>query len=104
MKEAKRNLVAGTIGAAVLSAGAFTSSAMANPFGMDALESGYKQIAAEGKCGEGKCGADKMKDKAKAATEGKCGEGKCGADKMKDKVKEKAAEEGKCGEGKCGSM
>lgn len=50
-----------------------------NPFAMAELESGYIQLAAEGKCGEGKCGEGK---KAKAKTkEGKCGEGKCGGSK-----------------------
>jgi len=72
------------------------ANADSNPFGMNALSSGYMQVAdnapAEGKCGgnkakaaEGKCGEGMMK-----AGEGKCGEGK----KMV---------EGKCGEGKCGA-
>ena len=72
--------------------------ALANPFAMTDLASGYQIDAPEGKCGEGKCGADKKSEK-----EGKCGEGKCGADK-------KGEQEGKCGgdkktegEGKCGA-
>ena len=89
MNKSKNTLLASTLGAVVigsLSAGA--AVAQTNPFGMQELESGYMQFAAEGKCGEGKCGGDK------ATKEGKCGEGKCGGDK--------AAKEGKCGEGKCG--
>jgi uncharacterized low-complexity protein len=46
-----------------------------NPFAMSELQSGYMQLAAEGKCGEGKCGEGKKDAKKK---EGKCGEGKCG--------------------------
>ncbi len=73
-----------------------------NPFAMSELQSGYMQLAMEGKCGEGKKADMKKKD-------GKCGEGmkkekegKCGGDMKKKK-------EGKCGgdmkkkkEGKCG--
>ena len=62
------------------------ASADTSPFGMQSLESGYLQVAGEGKCGEGKCGG-------KSDSEGKCGEGKCGG---------KSDKEGKCGEGKCG--
>ncbi len=98
------------------------ASASENPFGFAKMESGYTQVAMEGKCGEGKCGgkskysddkhehgegkshSKKMEGKCgegkcggKAKmTEGKCGEGKCGG-------KSKASE-GKCGEGKCGGM
>ena len=104
MKQIKKSSVATALGAVVIGSLASTVAvADANPFGMQALESGYSQFAAEGKCGgdkaekegksgEGKCGGDKKADK-----EGKCGEGKCGGDK-------KAGKEGKCGEGKCGSM
>ena len=99
MKQIKKSSVATALGAVVIGSLASTVAvADANPFGMQALESGYSQFAAEGKCGgdkaekEGKCGGDK-----KAEKEGKCGEGKCGGDK-------KAGKEGKCGEGKCGSM
>ena len=70
-----------------------------NPFAMNELDSGYMQVASEGKCGEGKCGEGKKadsKEKDGKCGEGKCGEGKCGDDKKKDK------KEGKCGEGKCG--
>jgi uncharacterized low-complexity protein len=72
-----------------------------NPFAMNELDSGYMQVASEGKCGEGKCGEGK-KDKKK---EGKCGEGKCGEgkkDKKEGKCGEGKKKEGKCGEGKCG--
>ncbi|MCH2258914.1 MAG: hypothetical protein MK088_20010, partial [Alteromonas sp.] len=93
MKQIKKSSVATALGAVVIGSLASTVAvADVNPFGMQALESGYSQFAAEGKCGEGKCGGDKKADK-----EGKCGEGKCGGDK-------KAGKEGKCGEGKCGSM
>jgi uncharacterized low-complexity protein len=89
MKQIKKSSVATALGAVVIGSLASTVAvAEINPFGMQSLESGYSQFAAEGKCGEGKCGGDK------SAKEGKCGEGKCGGDK--------AGKEGKCGEGKCG--
>jgi uncharacterized low-complexity protein len=91
MKQINKTTIATALGAVVL--GTFASTAAVadtNPFGMQSLDSGYSQFAAEGKCGEGKCGGDKK------AKEGKCGEGKCGGDKK--------AKEGKCGEGKCGSL
>ena len=91
MKQVNKNGIASALGAVVLTS--MSSMAMAdtvNPFGAQQLESGYMQVAPEGKCGEGKCGESK-----KAHKEGKCGEGKCGAEK-------KAMKEGKCGEGKCG--
>ena len=77
------------VGAALVgSLGAFgLAQAAENPFALQALDSGYVQVAeadTEGKCGEGKCG-------------GKDGEGKCGS--TKDGGKDG---EGKCGEGKCG--
>lgn len=88
-----------------LAATALAPQAMANPFAMQELASGYQVDAPEAKCGgdmkaepEAKCGAE-----MKAEGEGKCGEAKCGADK-----KEKAEAEGKCGadkkaaEAKCG--
>ena len=84
------------IGATAL-AGSIATATAANPFEMNALNSGYQGTVqgemgakgpAEGKCGEGKCGAGMEK---KGEAEGKCGEGKCGAG-MKDKA----------GEGKCG--
>ena len=84
MKQVKKTSVASALGAVVIgSLASGLAVADANPFGMQSLESGYSQFAAEGKCGGDK-----------AAKEGKCGEGKCGGDK--------AAKEGKCGEGKCG--
>jgi len=81
-------------------AAAMAASPIANadesPFGMQALQSGYLQVAEadsddgkmnmEGKCGEGK---------AKMKKEGKCGEGKCGEGKMK--ADGKMNKEGKCG-------
>ena len=104
MKQIKKSSVATALGAVVIGSLASTVAvADVNPFGMQALESGYSQFAAEGKCGEGKCGGDKAEKEGKcggdkkAEKEGKCGEGKCGGDK-------KAGKEGKCGEGKCGSM
>ena len=109
MKQIKKSSVATALGAVVIGSLASTVAvADVNPFGMQALESGYSQFAAEGKCGEGKCGGDKAEKEGKcgegkcggdkkAEKEGKCGEGKCGGDKKADK-------EGKCGEGKCGSM
>jgi uncharacterized low-complexity protein len=113
-------------------AGTAHAAADANPFGLTALDNGYRvaQAATEGKCGagkmagEGNCGADKMKaagegncgaDKMKAAGEGNCGadktkaagEGNCGGNKAAGEGncgadKAKAAGEGKCGEAKCG--
>ena len=110
MKQIKKSSVATALGAVVIGSLASTVAvADVNPFGMQALESGYSQFAPEGKCGEGKCGGDK-----KAEKEGKCGEGKCGGDKKAEKEgkcgegkcggDKKAEKEGKCGEGKCGSM
>lgn len=102
MKQIKKSSVATALGAVVIGSLASTVAlADTNPFGMQSLESGYSQFAAEGKCGgdksakEGKCGGDKAAKEGKCG-EGKCGEGKCGGDKK--------AKEGKCGEGKCGSM
>jgi uncharacterized low-complexity protein len=91
------------IGAAVVGSLSATASVAAeNPFAMQELDSGYMQVATEGKCGEGKCGGSG--GAAKSAAEGKCGgtskssEGSCGG--MKKEVEK--ATEGKCGEGKCG--
>ena len=86
----KKPLVA-AIGAAVVGGLTATTAVSAeNPFAMQELNSGYMQVAMEGKCGEGKCGSK--------PAEGKCGEGKCGgAEKSSAK-----SSEGKCGEGKCG--
>ena len=67
-------------------------SAEKSPFGFAKMDSGYTQVAMEGKCGEGKCGG---KSESKSS-EGKCGEGKCGG------KSESKSSEGKCGEGKCG--
>nr|WP_230962122.1 hypothetical protein [Alteromonas macleodii] len=68
MKQIKKSSVATALGAVVIGSLASTVAvADVNPFGMQALESGYNQFAAEGKCGEGKCGGDK------AEKEGKCG-------------------------------
>ncbi len=122
MKQIKKSSVATALGAVVIGSLASTVAvADVNPFGMQALESGYSQFAAEGKCGgdkkaekEGKCGEGKCGGDKKAHKEGKCGEGKCGGDKKADKEgkcgegkcggDKKAGKEGKCGEGKCGSM
>ncbi|MGB0721232.1 MAG: hypothetical protein ACPGU7_02440 [Gammaproteobacteria bacterium] len=90
-----------------LFAASVTTTAMAdtNPFGMQALDSGYMQVAGshEGKCGSGKCGGEKKSEEAK------CGAGKCGGEKKSEEAKcgagkcggEKTSE-GKCGAGKCG--
>jgi uncharacterized low-complexity protein len=87
-----------TLGAALLSATAFTAHAAQNPFAVQELSSGYNLAAAEkaqeGSCGEGKCGGEVKADK-----EGKCGEGKCGG----EAAAKTASAEGKCGEGKCGA-
>ena len=88
---------AATLGAALLSATAFTAQAGQNPFAAQELSSGYSLAAHEkgheGSCGEGKCGGEPKAEKAqnesksgaegekKAEAEGKCGEGKCGAEK-----------------------
>ncbi|MGI8740487.1 MAG: HvfA family oxazolone/thioamide-modified RiPP metallophore [Gammaproteobacteria bacterium] len=82
----KRNLKPLAIAAgAALTAGVAAmpvANADENPFGMNALSSGYTVAEkGKGKCGEGKCG--EMKDKKKLygkdkKGEGKCGEGKCG--------------------------
>ncbi len=79
------------------------ASASENPFGLTKMDSGYTQVAMEGKCGEGKCGGQMKEDAIKEEIMEKKGdmEGKCG-DKMK---------EGSCGaqmapkvqEGTCGS-
>jgi uncharacterized low-complexity protein len=109
------------IGAAVVGTLSATGTIAAdNPFAMQQLDSGYMQVAMEGKCGEGKCGSSKAEAKP---AEGKCGEGKCGGSGGEAKSAEgkcggasKASEgscggmkqeaekaaEGKCGEGKCG--
>lgn len=95
MKQVKKTTVASALGAVVIGSLASTVAvADTNPFGMQSLESGYSQFAAEGKCGGDK-----------AEKEGKCGEGKCGGDKAAKEGKcggDKAEKEGKCGEGKCG--
>lgn len=78
------------------------ASASENPFGLTKMDSGYTQVAMEGKCGEGKCGGQMKEDamkkeimEKKGDMEGKCGnkkmEGSCGA-QMAPKV-----QEGKCG-------
>ncbi|AGP94227.1 hypothetical protein I634_12660 [Alteromonas mediterranea U8] len=52
MKQIKKSSVATALGAVVIGSLASTVAvADANPFGMQALESGYSQFAAEGKCG-----------------------------------------------------
>lgn len=86
-----------------IAATAVVPQALANPFAMADLASGYQIDAPEGKCGEGKCGEGKCGADKKSEPEGKCGEGKCGAEK-------KGEQEGKCGgdkkaagEGKCGA-
>ena len=56
MKQVNKNGIASALGAVVLTS--MSSMAMAdtvNPFGAQQLESGYMQVAPEGKCGEGKC-------------------------------------------------
>ena len=96
MKQVKKSAIASSIGAVVIgSLASLNVNAATNPFGIQALESGYMVMAAEGSCG-----ADKSKDTSKDMKEGKCGEGKCGGDKAKEKMKK----EGKCGEGKCGGQ
>ncbi|GAC15008.1 HvfA family oxazolone/thioamide-modified RiPP metallophore [Aliiglaciecola lipolytica] len=109
MKQVNKSTVASTLGAVIIgSLSTVTLQANANPFDIQALDSGYMQLAGEGKCGgkkndkegkcgEGKCGEEKRGEKADK--EGKCGEGKCGEGKCGG---EKADKEGKCGEGKCG--
>ncbi|MFT5841056.1 MAG: putative low-complexity protein, partial [Flavobacteriales bacterium] len=60
MKQIKKTTIAAALGAVVI--GSLTSvsvQANSNPFSINSLESGYMQIAPEGKCGEGKCGGDK---------------------------------------------
>jgi uncharacterized low-complexity protein len=119
MKQIKKTTIATALGAVVIGSLASVSlQANASPFGMQTLDAGYMQSAAEGKCG-----GDKAKAAAKDMKEGKCGEGKCGGDKAKaaakdmkegkcggdkakakDKVKDKVKKEGKCGEGKCGGQ
>jgi len=87
------NPLVATLGAALLSATAFTAQAAQNPFAVQELSSGYNLAAAdkaaEGSCGEGKCGGE-----VKADSEGKCGGEAAG---------KTASAEGKCGEGKCGA-
>jgi uncharacterized low-complexity protein len=79
MKQIKKTTIATALGAVVIGSLACVSvQANTNPFSINSLESGYMQIAAEGKCGEGKCGGDKAEKVSKAKKEGKCGEGKCG--------------------------
>ncbi len=103
MKQIKKTTIATALGAVVIGSLACVSvQANTNPFSINSLESGYMQIAAEGKCGEGKCGGDKAEKAAKTMKEGKCGEGKCGGDKAEKASK--AKKEGKCGEGKCGGQ
>lgn len=95
------------MGAAAVMGMSSAASADQNPFAVETMQSGYMQLAMEGKCGEGKCGNMKGKDAAGKKMEGKCGnmkdeksgmEGKCGNMKKEKKM------EGKCGEGKCGNM
>ena len=101
-----------TLTAALGAAGALVAAA--NPFGMQALDNGYVQLA-DAKTGEGKCGANMKTEEGKCsagmkqegkAKDGKCSanmksaEGKCGANK---KAAETKAKDGKCGEGKCGA-
>lgn len=88
---------------AVSLAAAPAAQAAGNPFGMQALKSGYlladADMAKDGKVKEGKCGGTQ-------AQPGKAKEGKCGdmSEKSKDNMKatDKKMPEGKCGEGKCG--
>ena len=57
MKQIKKTTIATALGAVVIGSLASVSlQANANPFGMQTLDAGYMQSAAEGKCGEGKCG------------------------------------------------
>ncbi|QUN06234.1 hypothetical protein KDN34_01825 [Shewanella yunxiaonensis] len=81
-----------------LTAATVAPQALANPFAMTQLSSGYQLVAAEGNCGakkteEASCGANKKLQEAtkvpqqKMKQEGKCGEGKCGAEqKMKQEA------------------
>ena len=78
-----------TLGSALILTAAVAGHSAANPFSVNALDSGY-QVAdkhGEGSCGEGSCGGHGKK------AEGSCGEGSCGHDKKS---------EGSCGEGSCG--
>jgi len=96
MGQIKKKTISTALGAvAIASLASVSLQANASIFSMQKLESGYMQIAQEGKCGEGKCGGDMMKAEAKVMKEGKCGEGKCGGDMMKPKVK--VVKEGNCG-------
>ena len=80
------------------------ASASENPFGLAKMDSGYTQVAMEGKCGgmsKKDAGHKEHGEESHSKNkmpEGKCGEGKCGG-KMKGK-----ASDGKMPEGKCGSM
>ena len=100
MNSVKKTAVAVALGSVVMSS-AFVVNAQTNPFGFEAMDTGYQIVGSEGKCGEAKCGADMKKAAAEKAKEGKCGEAKCGAD-VKKAATEKA-KEGKCGEAKCGA-
>ncbi|SUI64831.1 HvfA family oxazolone/thioamide-modified RiPP metallophore [Shewanella morhuae] len=100
MNSVKKTAVAVALGSVVMSS-AFVVNAQTNPFGFEAMDTGYQIVDSEGKCGEVKCGADMKKAAAEKAKEGKCGEAKCGAD-VKKAATEKA-KEGKCGEAKCGA-
>ena len=104
------------MGAAAAMGMSGAASADQNPFAVEAMESGYMQVAMmEGKCGEGKCG--NMMKKGREAMDKKM-EGKCGNMMKKGREATDKKMEGKCGnmmkkgreamdkkmEGKCGNM
>jgi uncharacterized low-complexity protein len=99
-KKAALSLAIGSAFAASLAV-APVANAAENPFGMQALKSGYMLAAADmDKAKDGKCGGAKdakAKDgKCGGAKDAKAKDGKCGG------AKDTKAKDGKCGEGKCG--
>jgi uncharacterized low-complexity protein len=69
MQQIKKTAIATTLGAVVIgSLASINVQANTNPFSVNSLESGYMQVAPEGKCGGGK--AEKA---VKIMKEGKCG-------------------------------
>ena len=82
-----------TIGSAVASTFAVNAvNAESNPFAMQALNSGYMQLAQSDKAGEMKCGSKMKMNKQKEAA---CGEGQCGG--MMENGKMKKGLENACG-------
>lgn len=101
-KKTALTLAIGSAFAASLAA-APVAKAAENPFGMQALKSGYMladaDMTKDSKAKDGKCGGTKAQ--ASKAKDGKCGDM---SEKSKDNMKatDKKMPEGKCGEGKCG--